>query len=175
MNKKKGYQWVVPHQESCQKVSYKTLENEHFHNITRKHKIRLLTRYVDDILVIYDSITLTAEKTLETLMIQEKSILSHCEIARNETVDLLAKKEMPTLMINDIVGQPRTFISVCDKDSINGKMHCSLPSHNILIEQQQHTPVRQRDMTIQLHISVVGLSRHPILYALWCFRNHRLY
>ena len=32
-------------------------ENEHFHNITRKRKIRLLTRYVDDILVIYDSIT----------------------------------------------------------------------------------------------------------------------
>ena len=24
MNKKKGYQWVVPHQESCQKFSYKT-------------------------------------------------------------------------------------------------------------------------------------------------------
>ena len=33
------------------------MENDHFHNITRKHKIRLLARYVDDILVIYDSIT----------------------------------------------------------------------------------------------------------------------
>ena len=32
-------------------------ENEHFHNITRKRKIRLLVRYGDDILVIYDSVT----------------------------------------------------------------------------------------------------------------------
>ena len=35
----------------------KNMKNEHFHNIVRKHKIRLLARYVDDILVIYDSVT----------------------------------------------------------------------------------------------------------------------
>ena len=33
------------------------MKNEHFHKITRKNKIRLLARYVDDILLIYDSIT----------------------------------------------------------------------------------------------------------------------
>ena len=38
-------------------IFLQNMENEHFHNIRRKHKIRLLARYVDDILVIYDSIT----------------------------------------------------------------------------------------------------------------------
>ena len=33
------------------------MENEHFHNITRKHKIRLLARYVEGIFVLYDSDT----------------------------------------------------------------------------------------------------------------------
>ena len=33
------------------------MEIEHFQNITRKHKIRLLALYVNDILVIYDSVT----------------------------------------------------------------------------------------------------------------------
>ena len=32
------------------------MKSEHFHKITRKHKIRLLVRYVDNILVIYKSV-----------------------------------------------------------------------------------------------------------------------
>jgi hypothetical protein len=35
-------------------IFLQNMENEHFH-ITRKHKIRLLARYVDDILVIYEN------------------------------------------------------------------------------------------------------------------------
>jgi hypothetical protein len=35
-------------------IFLQNIENENFHNITRKHKIRLLAQYVDDILVIYD-------------------------------------------------------------------------------------------------------------------------
>ena len=38
-------------------IFLQNIENEHFHNFTRKHKIRLLARYLDDILVIYDSVT----------------------------------------------------------------------------------------------------------------------
>ena len=37
-------------------IFLQNMESEHFHNIIRKHKIRLLARYVDDILVIYDII-----------------------------------------------------------------------------------------------------------------------
>ena len=36
-------------------IFFQNMENEHFH-ITRKHKITVLDRYVDDILVIYDSV-----------------------------------------------------------------------------------------------------------------------
>ena len=38
-------------------IFLQNMENEHFHNITRKHKISLLARYMDDILVIYDRVT----------------------------------------------------------------------------------------------------------------------
>ena len=51
MNKKKGYQSGI-----MSEIFLQNMENEHFH-ITRKHKIRLLGQYVDDILVIYDSVT----------------------------------------------------------------------------------------------------------------------
>jgi hypothetical protein len=43
------------------------MENEHFHNITIKHKIRLLSRYLDDILVIYDSVTSNENDTLNDI------------------------------------------------------------------------------------------------------------
>ena len=43
------------------------MENKHFHNIIRKHKIRLLARYVDDIFVIYDSITSNENDILNDL------------------------------------------------------------------------------------------------------------
>ena len=37
-------------------IFLRNMENEHFH-ITRKHKIRLLARYMEGILVIYDCVT----------------------------------------------------------------------------------------------------------------------
>ena len=43
------------------------MENENFHKITRKHKIRLLARYVDDILVIYGSVTSNENDMLNDL------------------------------------------------------------------------------------------------------------
>ena len=38
-------------------IFLQNMENKNFHNIKRSNKIRLLARYVDDILVIYDSVT----------------------------------------------------------------------------------------------------------------------
>ena len=85
MNKKKGYQWVVPHQESCQKFSYKTWRM----NITRKHKIRLLARYVDDILVINDSITSNENDILNDLNSIHNKIKFIHENEINNTINYL--------------------------------------------------------------------------------------
>ena len=49
-------------------IVLQNMENEHFHNITGKHKIRQQkTRYVDDILVFYDSITRNENDILNDL------------------------------------------------------------------------------------------------------------
>ena len=55
-------------------IFLQNMENEHYHNITRKHKIRLIARYVDDILVIYDSITSNENDILNDLNSIHKKI-----------------------------------------------------------------------------------------------------
>ena len=47
----------IPTSGIVSEMFLQNMENEHFHNITRKYKIRLLARYVDGILVIYDCVT----------------------------------------------------------------------------------------------------------------------
>ena len=59
------------------------MENKHFHNITRKHKIRLLARYVDDILVIYDSIISNENDILNDL----NSIHSKIKFTHENEID----------------------------------------------------------------------------------------
>jgi hypothetical protein len=49
------------------KLFLQNTENEQFHQVTRKHKIRLLARYVDDILVIYGSVTSYENDVLKDL------------------------------------------------------------------------------------------------------------
>ena len=66
--------------QRCFHISYhvriRLTKHEHFHNITRKHKIRLLTRYVDDILVIYDSITSNENDILQHTLQNKNQIYS---------------------------------------------------------------------------------------------------
>ena len=55
-------------------IFLQNMENKYFNNTTRQHKIRLLARYVDDILVIYDSITNNENDILNDLNSIHKKI-----------------------------------------------------------------------------------------------------
>ena len=57
--------------------------------ITRKHKIRLLARYVDDILVIYDSITSNENDILNDLNSIHNKIKFIHENEINNTINYL--------------------------------------------------------------------------------------
>ena len=52
---KEGMPMGSPTSAIISEIFLQNMENKHFHNIIRKHKVSLLARYVDDILVIYDS------------------------------------------------------------------------------------------------------------------------
>jgi hypothetical protein len=46
---KEGIQMGSPTSGIMSEIFLQNMENEHFHNITRKYKIRLLARYVADL------------------------------------------------------------------------------------------------------------------------------
>ena len=54
---KDGIPMGSPNSGIMSEIFLQNMENEHIYNITRKHKIRLLARYIDNILLIYDSVT----------------------------------------------------------------------------------------------------------------------
>jgi hypothetical protein len=49
MNKKEGIPMDSPTSGIMSEIFLQNMENEDFHNITRRHKITLLVQYVDDI------------------------------------------------------------------------------------------------------------------------------
>ena len=61
---KEGIPMGSPSSGIMSEIFLQNMKNEHFHNITRKYKIRLLAQYVNDSLVIYDSVTNTENDIL---------------------------------------------------------------------------------------------------------------
>ena len=65
MNRKIEYQWEALHQTYYQKNFLQNLEDKHFDRIIKNHNIKLLARYVHDIIIIFDNTKTSEMQTLD--------------------------------------------------------------------------------------------------------------
>ena len=108
---KEGTPMGSPTSGIISEIQIQNMENEHFHNITRKNKIRLLDQYVDDILVIYDSITSNENDILNDLnSIHNKIKFTHKNEINNTInyLDLTITKNLQKKVIDLGIYHKRT-------------------------------------------------------------------
>ena len=88
MNRKIEYQWEALHQTYYQKNFLQNLEDKHFDRIIKNHNIKLLARYVHDIIIIFDN-TKTSEIQILDLNNLHNKIKFILEQGKDNTLNYL--------------------------------------------------------------------------------------
>ena len=78
------------------------MEEKHFHNLKLNYNRSIISRYADDILIIYNNNTYIKEQTAQELNSIHKNIEFTFEIETNNTINYLGLTQKNNFKINNI-------------------------------------------------------------------------